>query len=105
MNTIIEDFAKAWETLDASLIIKHLDESFVYDSQWVFESLDYTGYIEYITGKFNTIRENGGSIQVEIVDDTYFGGSMLKLGQGANVCFYRIRIKNNKVVKGDMCMF
>lgn len=39
MNNIIEDFCVAWQTLDAELIIKHLDNSFVYDSQWVFESL------------------------------------------------------------------
>ena len=35
MNSIIEDFCVAWKTLDAELIIKHLDDSFVYDSQWV----------------------------------------------------------------------
>ena len=38
MNNIIEDFCMAWQMLDAELIIKHLDDSFVYDSQWVFES-------------------------------------------------------------------
>ena len=38
MNNIIEDFCVAWQMLDAELIIKHLDDSFVYDSQWVFES-------------------------------------------------------------------
>ena len=30
---IIADFAKAWENLDAELIISNLDEKFVYDSQ------------------------------------------------------------------------
>ena len=51
---IIAEFAKAWETLDAELIISNLDESFVYDSQWVLESLDYSGYKEYIQMKFQT---------------------------------------------------
>lgn len=36
---IIMDFAKAWETLNPELIIENLDETFVYDSQWVLESL------------------------------------------------------------------
>ena len=44
INQIVEDIAKAWETLDAELIIANLDETFVYDSQWVLESLDYDGY-------------------------------------------------------------
>ena len=29
MNNIIEDFCVAWQMLDAELIIKHLDNSFV----------------------------------------------------------------------------
>lgn len=44
MNDIIKDFCVAWQTLNAELIIKHLDASFVYDSQWVFSSLDCEGY-------------------------------------------------------------
>ena len=28
MNSIVEDFCVAWKTLDAELIIKHLDDSF-----------------------------------------------------------------------------
>ena len=44
---IIMDFAKAWQTLNTKLIEKHLSSDFIYDSQWVFESLDYKGYIKY----------------------------------------------------------
>lgn len=35
MNNIIIDFSTAWQMLDAELIIKHLDNSFAYDSQWI----------------------------------------------------------------------
>ena len=35
MDDILNDFVRAWQTFDADLIIKHLDEKFVYDSQWV----------------------------------------------------------------------
>ena len=42
---IIMDFAKAWQTLNTKLIEKHLSSDFIYDSQWVSESLDYKGYI------------------------------------------------------------
>lgn len=44
---ILQDIQTAWNTLNPQLIIKHLDKSFIYDSQWVFESLDYERYISY----------------------------------------------------------
>lgn len=64
---IIMDFAKAWQTLNTKLIEKHLSSDFIYDSQWVFESLDYKGYIKYIRGKFKTLRRNRNNIDVQIV--------------------------------------
>ncbi len=57
-SQILQDIQTAWNTLDSQLIIKHLDKSFIYDSQWVFESLDYERYVSYLTGKFNTIRKS-----------------------------------------------
>ncbi len=100
MNNIINDFCQAWQTLDAQLIIKHLDRTFVYDSQWVFDSLDCDGYAEYIKGKFNTLRERNISIQAEVVDDY-----CIKLIQGESPYYYRIQIKDDKVIKGVLCMF
>ena len=103
---IIAEFAKAWETLDAELIISNLDESFVYDSQWVLESLAYSGYKEYIQMKFQTIKECGNAPKVKIVPDKHLGGSMISLQQGENApAFYRIKVENGKVIKGDLCMF
>ena len=46
---ILNDFAEAWNTLDAEKLLQHLDNSFVYDSQWVFESLDCEGYKKYLS--------------------------------------------------------
>lgn len=105
MNLIIKDFCTAWQTLDAELICKHLDESFVYDSQWVFSSLDCNGYKEYIRGKFQTLRNNNASLGVSVVDDECFGGKMLAIKQGDTLVYYRIKIKDGKVIKGDMCAF
>lgn len=46
------------------------------------------------------------SVHVETVPDRSFGGQMLKLTQrDGSVCFYRIKVKDGKVIKGDMCMF
>lgn len=105
MNNIIEDFCVAWQMLDAELIIKHLDDSFVYDSQWVFESLDCNGYKDYIRGKFASLKKNDIRINASIVEDPYWGGQMLVLGQNGQSFYYRIKVKSGKVIKGDLCMF
>ena len=105
MNSIIEDFCVAWQILDAELIIKHLDNSFVYDSQWVFESLDCNGYKDYIRGKFATLKKNGIQRNASIFEDPYLVGQMLMLGQNGQSSYYRIKVKNRKVIKGDLCMF
>lgn len=102
---IIKDFQKAWQTFNASYIIKHLHQDFIYDSQWVFESLDYTGYVDYILGKFRTLTLSSSKIETRIVEDPRMGGCMLELIQNNNRCYYRIKIKDGKVIKGDLCMF
>ena len=51
-ESITKDCATAWQTLNADLITKHLSHDFKYDSQWVYETLDYKEYI------LNTFGEN-----------------------------------------------
>jgi len=101
---ILTDFAEAWNTLNLELIIKHLSPRFIYDSQWVFNSLDYQGYRDYICGKFETIRKTGNTVKAEIGYND-MGELLLRLNQSGNISFYRIRVENDKVVKGDLCMF
>lgn len=102
---LVAIFAQAWRTLNPELIVANLDQSFIYDSQWVFESLDYSRYIDYIRGKFHTIKRRNAGVKVEIVLDPYQGGNMLALTQGSSTVFYRIQVKDGKVVKGDLCAF
>ena len=102
---LVAIFAQAWRTLNPELIIENLDESFRHDSQWVLEYLDYHGYIDYIRGKFHTIKRRNAGVKVEIVPDPYQGGNMLALTQGSSTVFYRIQVKDWKVVKGDLCAF
>ena len=102
---LVAIFAQAWRTLNPELIVANLDQSFIYDSQWVFESLDYSRYIDYIRGKFHTIKRRNAGVKVEIVPDPYQGGNMLALTQGSSTVFYRIQVKDGKVVKGDLSAF
>ena len=104
-ESITKDFAKAWETLNADLIIRHLSPDFKYDSQWVFESLNYKGYIEYIRGKFKTIRKSKSEIEVRIIRHSEFDGVIAIRQNKGEPVFYIIRIENGKVTKGDLCMF
>ena len=98
---ILRDIQTAWNTLDPKLIIKHLDKSFVYDSQWVFASLDYEGYISYITEKFKTIKKTKAFVEATIIGD----GNTIKLNQKGNIVYYCVKIEGNKIIKADMCMF
>ncbi len=107
MNTILEDFCKAWQTLDANLITQHLDDDFRYDSQWVFASLDCNGYKDYIKGKFETIKKSNTHLDVSIVSDSHSSiGKMLRITQdGGEPVYYRIEVREGKVIKGDLCAF
>ncbi len=101
---ILTDFAEAWNTLNPELIIKHLSPNFIYDSQWVFNSLDYTGYKDYIRGKFETILKSGNTVKADIGYND-MGELLIRLNQSGKIAFYRIRVEEDKVVKGDLCMF
>lgn len=103
---LVAIFAQALRSLDPELIVTNLDQSFRYDSQWVFEFLDYQGYIDYIRSKFQAMRNSHSNLQVEVVRDPYEGGSMIKITQFNNqLAYYRIKVKDGKVVKGDLCAF
>lgn len=109
MKSIVDDITRAWNELYPEFIVRHLSPDFRYDSQWVFDYLTYDGYVEYIRGKYKTLRERGIPIEAVTVEDPHLGGWMTKivqrLGDKENVCYYRIEMKNGLVVKGDLCMF
>lgn len=57
------------------------------------------GYVSYLTEKFNKIRETGSIIEATIVDGA------VRLNQNGSIAFYRVKIENGKIIKGDLCMF
>lgn len=50
---------KAWDRLEASIIEPFLSTDFSYGSYWVkAQNMDRAGYLEYLPGKFNTIKKS-----------------------------------------------
>lgn len=103
---LVEILAEAWKSLDASELLNYIHPNFQYDSQWVFASMYADEYPSYITGKFQAIKTSGSKVEVSIVEDNYFGGSMVKLVQDEDkVGYLRIKAADGKISKMDMCMF
>ena len=105
MNTneqIVQDLAEAWRTLNPELLIQHLAPEFQYDSMWVFESLDHDGYVDYIRGKFSTIKKSGSRLTIHEMP----GRNAIAIVQdGKAPAFYIVEIKDGKIVKGDLTAF
>lgn len=106
---IVNDVTRAWNELDAELLIKHLSEDFRYDSQWAYDYMLYDEYVEYLRRKFLLIKNSDTIIKAETVEDTYLGGWMTKIiqydGDIERPAYYRIQLDKNKIIKGDLCMF
>ncbi|MBQ9433348.1 MAG: hypothetical protein IJU26_03940 [Synergistaceae bacterium] len=104
---LVEILAEAWKNLDASELLNYIHPDFQYDSQWVFRSMYGDEYPGYITGQFRTIKNVASKVEVSIVyDNVFYGGTMVKLVQDeTRVGCLRIKTKDGKISKMDMCMF
>lgn len=106
---IVDDVTKAWNELDPELIIKHLSEGFIYESQWIYDYMMRGKYTDYLTGKFNTIRNSNFKIDAKTIPDPYMGGWMTQIlqydGEIEIPAYFRIKIENDKIVKGVLCRF
>jgi hypothetical protein len=72
MIHLITPLAKAYNTLDASLFNTIIANKFVYESQMVFAPMvGKANFLEYITGKFATIKNSGALVYAEIGYSSY----------------------------------
>lgn len=70
----------AWRSLDAELLDPFLSDDFRYNSAWVSESIvGKNSYMEYLRGKFETLRKSGSAPIVDTIDE--FGFSKPHLWQ------------------------
>ena len=78
--SLTDVIVSAWQSLDAELLEPFLSEDFRYNSVWVSETLvGKNSYLEYLRGKFETLRKSGSAPIVDTIDE--FGLSKPHLRQ------------------------
>ena len=109
-------YAAMVNTLDVSKLEPLLSDDFHYASQWVFSEIESKQeYLDYMTGKFQTIKATGSEVWAELgeieespcVLSQGQGDPIVLIAQGDKnkVCAVILaEIKDNKISRLDMCM-
>ena len=93
---IAETICRAWNELDASLFESILNEDFEYISVWVLETMKgKKTYLEYISGKFDTIRNGNNPVSAELVYQDPIDKYVVVLNQGGNLAALEPTIQDN----------
>ncbi len=100
-------YAKAWSNLDITYLKDILSDDFEYTSQWVFETMrGKDKYIDYLKGKFETIKKNHSSIRVQIGYYEYCylveNKPCLILEQNGQKVSIIIEVNNRKIIQANM---
>lgn len=102
---LLDLFAEAWRKLDAEIIIPYLASDFEYSSYWVFSSLDYYGYIDYIRGKFEAIRKANSQVVVEKGYNELGESAVVLTQDGKQRVYLTIEVKDSKIKRADLMPF
>lgn len=106
-SELLIEFAKGWNNLDVSFMEDILDENLEYTSQWVIETMHgKNNYLNYIEGKFKTIRN---SINIPQAELGYYKNIFseenkpcLVIAQGDNKVVVLANVKDGKLSKINM---
>lgn len=104
-RTLIEVYAKTWETLNVDLLIPFLDDKFTYSSMWVLGNLDHDGYIDYLRGKFDCIKKTNSKIEVKIGYNEIGDLAVVLRQDYSRIAFITITEENGKITSAYMCAF
>ncbi len=64
----LNKLAEAYQTYDASIVEDYLADDMHYASMWVFhEMTSKQEYMDYLTGKLQTMKKNGVRMEFQIV--------------------------------------
>ena len=95
---IAEDVCQAWNKLDATLFDTLLSEDFEYVSVWVIETMKGKDrYMEYITGKFDSIRKGNNPVTAEVMYQEINDKYVVVLDQGGNMAALELTIENGLI--------
>jgi hypothetical protein len=103
-------YARAWNTLDATVILELLDEDARYASQWVLEELEGKDAIsEYLIQKMKSVKDAGTKVYAElgITRSESSGRDCVLMSQGENdevQAVVLFEINNNNIQRYDICM-
>ena len=95
--------AEAYQTYDASLIEDYLAEDMHYASMWVFlEMTSKEEYMDYLTGKLQTLKDHGARIEFQIVQGRMHEKALLVTNDEASEGRYGFIAVFNKEGKVEM---
>ena len=110
---LIKQLALSWNNLNTDHIEQYLSENVIYESQYVFSSLvNKTEVLDYLRGKFSTIKRNMKAKQIKVEARIGYLPSMNKrlcivlsqiLGSEKNQVSVLIETKDNLISRIDVC--
>lgn len=101
---LVSAYVKAWNELDASIIEPLLADDFTYGSMWVMTDLKgKTAYMDYISGKFATIKRTGSVVEAKIGVSPQTGLARLEMLQDGHRCAkIDVKSENGKMTSAYM---
>lgn len=104
---IVRKIATAYNTLNPDVFTDLIADDFTYESQHVFEPMNgKETFLEYINGKYNTIKRTGALVYAEI--GYYEDAPCIIMAQGDKenkgaLLFIELTSEGDKVKRMDMC--
>lgn len=101
-NELILEFEKTWKLQDSSIIEPYLDDNFNYYSEWIFDFFSSKiEYIEYLSGKFKSIKESNHKIKFDIIENE-IGEYSILFDQYDQKAIFTIKTNEGKILEGKM---
>ncbi len=102
-DLFLTKLAEAYQTYDASTIEDYLADDMHYASMWVFhEMTSKEEYMDYLTGKLQTLKEHGVRIEFQIVQGRMHEKALLVTNDEASEGRYGFIADFNKEGKVEM---
>ena len=96
-------FQEAWKELDADIIAPYLDKDFHYGSAWVFDEMPCRKeYLEYLKGKFHSIRKTMASPQTAILRNRSTGAVAILMLQKGNTLMLKLECGEGRILSARM---